>query len=297
MISQRKVCLRKLGRLFSLIVAKLFQFLPWKINFWLARFLTFLWLDVLGIRREVIADNIRKVFPLISDEDLNRMRRHSMISLCRSFFDVIKIPYLNDDWIEKNVIFEGAGIEPLKSEKNGVFFLSLHIGSGDLAAAIASRKLKPVTIISKRFKNECLDEFWFSLRGRSQTEFINAHAKNNAFEILSALKKKRGVAFVLDQFMGKPYGVETKFFGFTTGTAYGLAVFVKKTERPVYPLYTFWDENHKLHLCVDEPVDLKDYISENNEVITERFNRVLEKIILTHPQHWMWVHKRWKTFE
>ena len=187
--------MRKLGKLFSYITAYFFRLLPWRVNYWSAQVLTFLWLDVFRIRRDVIAENIRRVFPDISEVDLNEMRRDSMVALCRSFFDVMKIPYLSDQWIEKNVIFEGKGVDTIKNEKEGVFFLSLHIGSGDLAAAVASRKLKPVTIISKRFKSEWLDEFWFSLRGRSETEFINAHAKNNAFDILTALKKKRGVAF------------------------------------------------------------------------------------------------------
>ena len=127
--------------------------------------------------------------------------------------------------------------------------------------------------------------------------FINAHAKNNAFEILAAIKKNRGVVFVLDQFMGRPYGVESQFFGVTTGTAYGLALFVKKTQKPVYPLYTYWDVDDKLHICIDEAIDLSAELSENSEVITNKFNQALERIIIKHPEHWMWVHRRWKTFE
>ena len=97
--------------------------------------------------------------------------------------------------------------------------------------------------------------------------------------------------------MGMPYGVESRFFGVTTGTAYGLALFAKKTSKPVYPLYTYWSSDSKLHICIDEPIDLTRELSETNEVITNKFNSVLENIISQHPQHWMWVHKRWKTFE
>ena len=221
-----------------------------------------------------------------------------MISLCRSFVDVIRIPYLTNSWIDKNVIFDGLeNIKNIKNSESGLFFLSLHLGSGDLAGAIVSERVKPITIISKRFKNQFLDAFWFGLREKSKTLFINAHAKNNAFEILGALKKKRAVVFVLDQFMGRPYGLASQFFGKTTGTAYGLALFVKKTQLPVYPLYTYWDEDDKLHVCIDEAIDLKAELSENNEVITNKFNQILEKIIMKHPENWLWIHRRWKTFE
>jgi KDO2-lipid IV(A) lauroyltransferase len=34
----------------------------------------------------------------------------------------------------------------------------------------------------------------------------------------------------------------------------------------------------------------RDIISRN----TKRFNEVLERIILRHPEQWIWMHKRWK---
>ena len=290
--------MRRLGNLFSRFVALVFRFLPWRFNYWCAHVLAFIWYDLLKIRKNVILSNVETALKGLSKNRKEEIAKNSMVALCRSFFDVMRIPYLNDKWIDQNVIFEGLEIfNKLKTENPGVLFISLHLGSGDLASAIVSRRFKPITLITKRFTNQFLDAFWFGMRGRSETKFVNAHAKNNAFEILGALKNKRGVAFVLDQFMGMPYGVESKFFGVTTGTAYGLALFAKKTEKPVYPLYTYWDKQHKLHVCVDEAIDLSRELSETNEVITNKFNHVLEQIIVKHPDHWMWVHKRWKTFE
>lgn len=290
--------MRKLGTLFSYIVALFWRFLPWSFNLYCARLLAFIWVDVFKIRRDVIFNNLKTAFPQISEAEQKRLAKLSMVALCRSFFDVIRIPYLTDEWIAKNVVFEGEqNIQKIRADDSGLFFLSLHLGSGDLAGAIVSRKIKPLSLITKRFKNQFMDSFWFGLRERATTHFINAHAKNNAFQILSELKQKRGVAFVLDQFMGMPYGVESRFFGVTTGTAYGLALFAKKTSKPVYPLYTYWSSDSKLHICIDEPIDLTRELSETNEVITNKFNSILENIISQHPQHWMWVHKRWKTFE
>ena len=290
--------MRKLGSLYSHVLAWFWNLTPWVFNLYCARMLAFLWIDILKIRRKVIYDNLKTAFPGITADEQKRIAKASMVALCRSFFDVIRIPHLTDSWIDKNVVFEGqAVIQKIKENDSGLFFMSLHLGSGDLAGAIVSRRIKPMTLITKRFKNQFLDGFWFGLRERSQTFFINAHDKNNAFQILGDLKIKRGVAFVLDQFMGMPYGVESKFFGVTTGTAYGLALFARKTSKPVYPLYTYWGSNGKLHICVDEPIDLTRELSETNQVITNKFNSVLEKIISRHPEHWMWVHKRWKTFE
>jgi len=293
--------LKKLGYHFSQVLAFFWSFFPWWINIQSAKFLAFLWLDIFKIRKDIINNNLEIVFPRMSDVQKQSIAQKSMRALCRSFVDVLRIPYLTDEWINQNVIFDGTeNIKKIQQLDSGLFFLSLHLGSGDLGAAVFSQQIRPITIISKRIKNKFLDAFWFGLRKKSKSLFIDAHAKNNAFEILAALKKKRGVIFVLDQFMGKPYGIESQFFGVTTGTAYGLALFAKKTQLPIYPLYTYWDDHNKLHVCVDEAIDLRTELSENNEVIlkamTNKFNQTLEKIITRHPEHWMWVHKRWKIF-
>ena len=109
------------------------------------------------------------------------------------------------------------------------------------------------------------------------------------------------MAFVLDQFMGKPYGVETTFFGVTTGTAYGLALFAAKTEKPVVPLYTYSGDDQKMHIVFKPAIDLSEFQNDNSEgkyqLMTQKFNTTIEDIIRSQPEQWMWVHKRWKDFE
>lgn len=296
---------RKIGKILALITELVFRVLPWSFNIIFAKILAFLWFDVFRIRRKVIYENLDIAFPQMERKLKQQIARKSIQSTTRSFFDVMRIPSLNltntdidRAWIDDNVVFHGADKIPLNT---GVLFMSLHLGSGDLAAAIISSSIKPISLITKRFKNLILDEFWFSLRSQAFTKFIDPHVASNSFEILRALKDKRGVCFVIDQFMGKPFGVETKFFGKTTGSAYGLALFAMKTKAPVIPLYTRWDNSGKLHIYFDVPVDLSSYITDDIEVnkvdITNHFNRVLEKIISQYPESWMWLHRRWKTFE
>jgi KDO2-lipid IV(A) lauroyltransferase len=49
-------------------------------------------------------------------------------------------------------------------------------------------------------------------------------------------------------------------------------------------------------LLFEPPVEVltegrtKDILSKN----TKRFNEALERIILRHPEQWIWMHKRWK---
>jgi KDO2-lipid IV(A) lauroyltransferase len=280
-------------------VAFLFNLLPEFIYKFFANFLAFLWVDVFQIRKAVVFKNINTAFPNTDLATQTKWMRFSIYVLAKNLFDLFRVPFITDQWLEKNVVFRG--FENLKDVPDGCFFLSLHMASGDLAAAVVSHKIKPLSLITKRFSNQVMDEFWFSIRQRSKTQFIDAHGRSNAFEILKALRAGRGVVFVLDQFMGKPYGIETQFFNQKTGTAYGLALFAQKTQKPVLPLYSYWDESGKLNVCLKPIVDLSSLITDdidtNNKAITNQFNREIEEIIKAHPEHWLWVHKRWKVFE
>ncbi|MBC7467545.1 MAG: lipid A biosynthesis lauroyl acyltransferase [Bdellovibrio sp.] len=280
----------------------MWSFLPYKLNLYFGNVLAFLWIDIFQIRKDVIYSNLDIVFPNKSFEEKKKIARGSMQSMGRNFFDTFKIPSVDLPWIEKQVRFHGLDhYEKALAEGKGILFLSLHLGSGDLGAAVLAKRLKPIYIISKRFRNQFIDTAWFALRGASKTQFIDAHGKKNAFEILGALKKNFGVVFVLDQFMGKPFGVLTSFFGKKTGTAYGLALFAKKTQAPVVPIYTHWGKDGMLNISFGERIDLSPFVSDDDETykcnVTNRFNHEIEKIILQHPEHWMWVHRRWKDFE
>lgn len=293
--------MKKLAQFFSFLLKTVWRPLPFSFSLVCGRILSFLWIDVFKIRKKVIYDNLKIAFPNLNQTETKKIAQESMTNLCRSFFDVIQVPNLTDSWINKNVDFVGVeNLEKAKSQGKGVLFLTLHMGSGDLAVAIISRKLTPVALITKHFSNVFADQFWFSLRRQSDTYFIDAHSQRNAFDIFSHLRKNHGVIFVLDQFMGKPYGIKTEFFNRPTGTAYGLALFAKKTKAPVIPVYTYW-KNNRLSIVFEPEVDLADIKGDNEEsrliAVTNAFNQRLESIIKKHPEHWMWVHRRWKEFE
>jgi KDO2-lipid IV(A) lauroyltransferase len=105
--------------------------------------------------------------------------------------------------------------------------------------------------------------------------------------------------------MGRPYGIETTFFGRKTGTAYGLALFALKTKAPVLPLYTYRDEKFRTHLVFGEEIKLREpqntSTAQDRDLqilqMTQEYNTVIERIVTEHPDQWMWVHRRWKRWE
>ena len=261
-----------------------------------------LWFDLLRFRRKVVLDNMQIVFPDQNRESLVPLARQSMIRFSEIFLEFFNIPWMTEKWVDQNIVFNGVeNLKEAQAQKKGILMLSLHLGSGDMCCSAIQMKYQPITIITKFFKSRWLNAVWFSIRGRKGVGFIEPHGNKTPFDILKSLKAQRGVVFVIDQFMGRPYAVVTKFFGVETGTAYGLALFYLKTRAPIVPIYCYKAEDGKTHIVFEKMLDLNELITDNKEEnlvrLTQKFNDCLEKIILKWPREWMWVHRRWKEYE
>lgn len=287
---------------FLKVLSNILYFLPRSWVRGLGKFIGFLWIDVFGIRRDVIMTNLEIAFPGMPPEQKNKIARQSVYTMGESFSEFFLIPALDEAWVQKNVIFEGVeNLEKARALDKGIYFLTLHLGNGDLGANVIAMKFMEVNIITKIFKNKFFNDLWFSIRGAKGVGYIEAHGPSTPFDILKAIKRKAAVVFVVDQFMGKPYGIPTLFFGKQTGTAYGLALFAQKTRSPVVPVYTYQGDDQKVHVVFEPMIDIAPLIGEDKEKtladLTQSFCDKIEGIIRKHPGQWMWVHRRWKEFE
>lgn len=276
--------------------------LPRKLVRSLGACLGVLWFDILRFRRKIVLNNLSLAFPHWTEKQKTEVGRKSVYQLGSQFLEFFMIPYLNEKWMQKNAVITGE--EHLKKalEKNkGVFLLSMHIGHGDIGVSLISMRGYSVYLISKFFKTKWFNDLWFRIRKGQGVQFIEPHGPQTPFAILKAMKSNSCVVFVLDQFMGKPFGVETEFFGHKTGTAYGLALFYLKLKAPVVPVYTYEGDDGRVHLVFEQALDLDPFISEDKDrsiaQMTQHFTDQIEKYVRKYPEQWMWVHRRWKSFD
>lgn len=264
-----------------------------------------LWFDVLRIRRQVAIDNLGIAYPEKSKEERTKMARESLCHMGRTIMDYTVFPFLKTENVNDHYVFEGLqNLDAALKQGRGVILMTCHLGNGDFAIAVLSRLGYPMNLISKEFKSKWLNELWFGMRRKHGTKFISP--EKSSFEILRALKRKEIVVFVLDQFMGPPIGVRTKFFGRETGTALGCALMANRTGAPVIPAYTYRRPDGIQVACFDAPIigpsnDTGEKLDhrpseENNAVMTQVYTDKIEEIIRRHPEQWMWIHRRWKEF-
>ncbi len=268
----------------------------------LGAFLGVLWFDIFRFRRRVILQNLDIAFPEKSQAEKIKIGRQSVYGMGSNFLEFFTLPQLDQKWAQKHAVYEGTeNIREALSQGKGVYILSLHLGHGDMGASLITLLGIEIYLISKFFKTRWFNDFWFYIRKGRGVKFIEPHGRQAPFEILKAIKNKACVIFVLDQFMGKPYGVETEFFRKKTGTAYGLALFHLKTGSPVVPVYTYEGHDGKIHLVFEPELKLSHLVSDDKDKtiadLTQYFTDQIEKIVRRYPEQWMWLHRRWKVFE
>jgi KDO2-lipid IV(A) lauroyltransferase len=101
---------------------------------------------------------------------------------------------------------------------------------------------------------------------------------------------------VFDQHAGPPDGIPVDFFGHPAGTFKSLALLALDTGAPVVPVSS-WREPDGSHVIrFEEPLPLIQCESPGEAIRrnTRAYNAELERLLLRHPEQWIWMHKRWK---
>jgi KDO2-lipid IV(A) lauroyltransferase len=144
--------------------------------------------------------------------------------------------------------------------------------------------------------NPLLERLGVSYRRLSGNEVID---KLNAVRpVLQALSRKEAVGLLIDVNTLADQGVFCDFFSIPACSATGLAVFALRSGAPVVPGFLIWDEKagkHRLHFDPEIPLIRTGDFKEEVLLNTQRFTSVIEAFVRRHPDHWLWIHKRWKT--
>jgi KDO2-lipid IV(A) lauroyltransferase len=87
-------------------------------------------------------------------------------------------------------------------------------------------------------------------------------------------------------------GIKSFFFNHEAFTTTIPAQLVKKFGVSIVPIYIERFEEIKFKMTVYEPINFPE--ESTLKIITDKLNKILEKMILKNPEQWIWSHNRWK---
>lgn len=249
-----------------------------------------------GRRRQIIEFNLRLAFPEKSDDERRELERAVTRHFGRSVLDAIRIQRLRPEELLESVEITGwEHVDRAASLGRGLFFLTAHIGSWEVAALVTGLKYEAgLAVVNRPLDNPLLEVELARLRKLYGNTVFGK--RNILREMLTQLKRGGGVGILIDQRVREDQGLPVPFFGHPAWTHPILARMARKTSAPVVPIFCIREAPGRYSLRYEEP-SLIDDISEverEDEPLTARYMAFLETAIRRNPDQWLWYHDRWK---
>lgn len=253
-------------------------------------------------RLKIIKANINQVF----GDKLNPAQKKHLITafyshLATSIKEALQLRFMDEQTLKDHVEVRGhEHVLNVASNNKGVLVLTAHVGNWEFAPIGGILNFKQFKghfhFIRRTLGNKTIERILF--RRYYQAGLNVIPKKNSLQQVCDVLEQNHAVVFVLDQHasLANRDGVAAEFFGKKAGTYRSLASFARHTGIPVVPAASFRLPDGRHVLEFHEPLVWQDFTSSQEAIYrnTLAYNQALERIILAHPEQWMWLHKRWK---
>lgn len=250
-------------------------------------------------QRRVALINLRIAFPEKSDAERLAILRNACRNFGRMAAEFCHMSRITKENITDWVTFAEPEIWEEKKRiigKTGILILTGHFGNWELLAHAMGMYGAPIHLIHRPFRNPLFDRFVATERLRAGTGLISK--RQAAREVIRVLRGRGIVAVPFDQNATGRWGVFAEFFSVPASTHPGLARFSQFSEAPVIPVFLVRKNGSPRHEVLILPeVEVADTANRDRDTVenTKRFNQVFEAMVRRYPDHWIWMHKRWRT--
>jgi KDO2-lipid IV(A) lauroyltransferase len=173
-----------------------------------------------------------------------------------------------------------------------IIFLTPHFGSWELTARMISR-FRPVTYLYKPLNNPKEEVFLLSMRAQHDL-FMAPANKKGVFKLQRALSIQGAIGILPDQNPGEQGGILSPFFGHNAQTMTLLAKLARKNKAKVV---LAWCERLNLGRGYELNFETVDILSESGSLEEDvaLMNKVIENLVKTKPEQYLWNYKRFKS--
>ena len=241
--------------------------------------------------KNLIHQNIRKVFPNIDEKKMNEIVSSMWDNYGRVFAEYVFIKKFRITSLNSNIIIEGIEIlNEIKKNNQKVVFISGHFSNFELMAMQLEKTGIKIAAIYRPLNNIFLNKIMERIRKKYICKNQIKKGIRGLKDLLKFNKEGCSTALMIDQRVSE--GSKLDFFNEKAFTTTIPAQLVKKFNMPVVPIFIERFDGIKFKMKVQKPI----YFPDNNSIdeITVRLNKTLERMILDSPNYWIWSHNRWK---
>ncbi|MGQ9705848.1 MAG: lysophospholipid acyltransferase family protein [bacterium] len=263
---------------------------PWQSLPYLGGFYGIILYIILTMRRRVAIENIKSALN-VCDKKAREIALSSFISIATTVLEISHLGLRYYNCPSKLIRFSRFDVfERAKNSKKGAILLSSHNGNWEIMASMIAKRGYNVWAVVKRQTNPYVEELFVRLRKRYGLKII--YMENSAREIIKLLKKKLFICFLADQYAGD-YGVLSDFFGKKTQTWGQIGRIAQIMSSPIILGFDIRTEENRHFALIDDLWYIKN--EENSEeFFAQYYNKRLEGFLKSHPEQYLWMHRKWK---
>jgi KDO2-lipid IV(A) lauroyltransferase len=250
----------------------------------------------LPIRRRVVVSNLKRAFGELDERQIVTLAQAFYGHVIRSLGEFVRMTL-------------GIGARPVVRVENldailkayhmnkGVLLLSGHFGNWEVALPAAIQSFPEYRGRFHILRRPIPRWIEVIVVRRMRKSGLNILPKRDSMQtILERLAARDAVVFIMDQHAGGRDGVLVDFLGSPAWTFRSLALIALRSGAPVVPA-GLWREADGSHvLRFEEALPTLQGKSATDAIVanTRQYNAALERIIMRHPEQWLWMHRRWK---
>ena len=241
--------------------------------------------------KKLIQSNIKKVFPEIESAQLNKITSSMWNNYGRVFAEYVFMKNFRNNQLNDNIKIIGNDIlEEIKKNNQKVIFVSGHFSNFELMAMQIEKVGIKLAAIYRPLNNIFVNKIMERIRRKYICKTQIKKGIGGLKELLKLNKDGYSTALMIDQRVSQ--GIKSNFFNEKAYTTTIPAQLVKKFKIPVVPIFIERYEDIKFKMTVFKPIKFDE--NQTIEDITNQLNKILEKMIISEPNFWIWSHNRWK---
>lgn len=275
------------------IVVFLFRIMPFAVLFFIADGVSFILYRLVGYRKSVVHENLKKSFPDLSQSAYLNLTKGFYKHLADILLEGLKGYSMSERSLKKRFVYRNP--ELLEQHYNAgehIMLMPAHYGNWEWAVLSLPLPLKHQIIgvykplraaLIERFVGKRRSRFGLILNPISKTR----EAMNNPPEIPTAY------IMMSDQHPSSRKKAQwVKFLGRDTACLHGADHYARKFDYPVYYMH-IERVRRGFYEVVFSPLELNAAVT-SPSAITQKYMSVLEEKIKEQPSDWLWSHRRWK---
>ncbi len=279
--------------------------LPFRLNGIAGKLIGGTYYRIDRLRRKVIRANISVVYGRGLDHRASEsLGRKSCECLVMSVLDLLKLQRIaNPDNYDQFIEIRGfSNLMKSINRGKGTVIVTGHFGNIVLLRYVCYRHIPPRAVIIRKLDNPYLERYVSSILSVHDVIMIRP---GGAIRRMSQLLARNALTVTLaDQKAGgsprvRRHGIVVDFFGIPSQTHITAPLLARRTGADIVPVFVIRKGPGKYTIEINEPLKLVHTGNEADDIRhnTRKLNEIFEGYIRRYPEHWFWLHRRWKDIE